>query len=1299
MSDSLYPRSPVDVPVDYIQPSKAYKRHAWFAVAGLVGFFLLYIGATAWFGWKMVALSRAAYASGSPAGWVGAFLAAFFFVFLAKALLPSKRGAAPERIEISPADQPKLFEFVYRIADEARAPRPHKVFVSPDVNAAVFYPINLTSLLFPSRKNLLIGVGLVNVLTLAEFKAVLAHEFGHFAQRAMAVGRWVYVGQQVAGRIIARRDIIDRFLGGISQIDIRIAWIGWLLRLVAWSIRALTETFFRLVVVAERALSREMELQADRVSVSVAGSDALVHGLFRLRAADTAWSQAEGAAAQMLGQGKRPPDLFALQDLALGELRRIFGEVEFGDVPPLPAGERASHRIFTPQLAQPPVMWSTHPPSHEREINAKEPYIPAPLDDRSAWCLFEDAAQLKAQLTARELETWGAPEDAALVSVEESLALAGERFDKGWLEARYHGLYLGREITRQSAKVPGLFDPIPTEREAIAAVLEDPYPESISDVVQSSRDLQKEKAQLEALERGVADAPGQAIQYRGRTLKRKELREVIATVTAELHQTRTQLHGVDRRLRTAHWAAAAALGEDWANLHSAQLGLLHFAEHMEGDLDDAMGHLYNVFEVVTADGRVTDAEIVRLLASAHDVYDALNRVSNSRNAVLLGPAVAAAMRVDEWPQAFEEDFGLLPPARANIESWLSVVESWFHAYSGLLGRLREAALEVLLDVEGHVRRCWLEGKEAGAAPQGPVIQASYPAFLEGGERELQRELGWWDRFVIADGWGPGAARLVVASSIVGVATFAGVGGGVVTPTVSVHNGLQHEVFVTVGDVRRRVAPMTQARFDLDLENLVVQAETVEGDIIERFTPTVDNRFADYAYSVAGAVPLVQWTVVYGSDREPDPVVLGPERWLEANVDHVFEEPPRSVQSSTDTVSRQVLTAVDAPDIPGMYAVISMLDPERRRRVALLHGRWDDLPMGAWWLAFAHGQPGAEAEAEEILAARRAASSIDHPPDLLLERLAQDFAPEGDRSVCDAHEERWALSQHDGDAAYLALRCRPEDEATARAILEAFEAHPQHGWLMASAGFAHYRLGDFAQAVDLLGRARRSLPSMAEGWAPTEARLRRYQARTAKEADLHDLEEASIRVRMLVADETGGEGGSRAIDLLGRGSLAEAVRAATGEGIRARVLRQAALSEGATPALLQEAGELVADGEMSVADAIAGITIARRLGNDPAPYEAVVRETLEPDDAEVVLAYADAERLGTELEALEPRRKALEPELRGYAALLGMGVLGEDAPAHWQGDARRFLFAGERPFLGRSSGLVQPDSSDPVTADE
>jgi Zn-dependent protease with chaperone function len=225
-----YPPGPADVPANLTQATPAYKRHAWLAVAGLLLFVLLYFLLAGWFAWTAYRLLAGVVNGGGNAFWGGVVgvCAAFLAIFMLKALIFVKHGGQSDDIEITAREQPALFAFLHRLADEAGAPRPHRVFMSPTVNAAVFYDLSVLNLIFPSKKNLLIGLGLVNVLSLGELKAVFAHEFGHFAQRSMAVGRWVYIAQQIAAHIVTKRDALDSLLRGISNFDFRIAWVGWL---------------------------------------------------------------------------------------------------------------------------------------------------------------------------------------------------------------------------------------------------------------------------------------------------------------------------------------------------------------------------------------------------------------------------------------------------------------------------------------------------------------------------------------------------------------------------------------------------------------------------------------------------------------------------------------------------------------------------------------------------------------------------------------------------------------------------------------------------------------------------------------------------------------------------------------------------------------------------------------------------------------------------------------------------------------------------------------------------------------
>lgn len=235
-----YPPSPVGIPADFTKPGKSYQKRVWIASAGILSFVILYLGFSGWLLYKSFRLFANTFTGGDDGflSFVVGVITGFLGVFMVKALFFITRSNTNGYLEIDAAREPRLFAFIYRIADEVGAPRPHKVFLSNRVNAAVFYDISFINLFFPTRKNLEIGLGLVNTLNLGEFKAILAHEFGHFTQRSMIIGRWVYIAQQVAHQIVAKRDGLDRFLATLSGVDFRVAWVGWLLSILVWAIRA-----------------------------------------------------------------------------------------------------------------------------------------------------------------------------------------------------------------------------------------------------------------------------------------------------------------------------------------------------------------------------------------------------------------------------------------------------------------------------------------------------------------------------------------------------------------------------------------------------------------------------------------------------------------------------------------------------------------------------------------------------------------------------------------------------------------------------------------------------------------------------------------------------------------------------------------------------------------------------------------------------------------------------------------------------------------------------------------------------
>ncbi len=170
----------------------------------------------------------------------------------------------------------------------------------------------------------------------------------------MAVGRWVYVAQRIASHLVHKRDALDNLLRVLSGIDIRVAWIGWGMRIIVWALRSVLDTVFSVVVLAERALSREMEMQADLVAVSLTGSDALIHALHKLGAADAAWDQAIGLSAGRYRRGQAVSDVFALQSRVLERARGVLADDHHGAAPRLP-------RVVATSTASSSSAWRTLP--------------------------------------------------------------------------------------------------------------------------------------------------------------------------------------------------------------------------------------------------------------------------------------------------------------------------------------------------------------------------------------------------------------------------------------------------------------------------------------------------------------------------------------------------------------------------------------------------------------------------------------------------------------------------------------------------------------------------------------------------------------------------------------------------------------------------------------------------------------------------------------------------------------------------------------------------------------------------
>ncbi len=769
MSDAFdYPNSPSDVPPELTQAKASYRRQAWLAMAGLLAFIVFYLALAACFGFIAYSNLIALQSGGVDLFQiVVAFIALLLTVFMVKSLFTVRKTGNPGGIEVTAEEEPKLFAFLHRLADEIGAPKPYRVFITPEVNAAVFYDLSLINLIFPSKKNLIIGLGLVNVTNLGELKAVLAHEFGHFAQGSMAVGRWVYIAQQIISHMVATRDWLDSIVRFISRIDLRVAWVGWLLALIIWSIRSLMDTLFRIVIIAERALSREMEFNADLVAVSVTGSDALVNALHKLQAADEAWQTALDVAQREAGNGKRVTDLFSAQQKAVSTIGRVLNDQNYGVVPEPQCNDISQHRVFSEQTAKPPQMWSTHPANRDREDNAKNHYIAAEIDERSAWRVFADPEALRQKIS---LNFYNADKVTEMEEVAADAAVA-QYFNKTSYSSAYRGTYLSRSPVRNFASVDELLKAATVDGEA-KSILQNLYPASIADQLENARSLDAERDTLQALASGELKPSGGVIRHRGKELKKSEIPEAIEQIAKERKAVADQLKKHDANCRQAHLLAARQLGNGWEDYLLCLIKLLHCTEHLRAVVNNEQALLVNTWQVITADGQIGHFEKRRILNVCQQTQETLRNVSAYMNQINLPESIAETTGINNWVEQCPK-FDLADVNKKNWGEWCQAASQVMDDMAYALSIVQSTALETLIKSEQTVALHIANGTSPDAAPSAGSCPAGYPVLMPGTEHVLQSKLDLWNRFQLAHGFTPTLLRLLVALGIVGGTIYSG----------------------------------------------------------------------------------------------------------------------------------------------------------------------------------------------------------------------------------------------------------------------------------------------------------------------------------------------------------------------------------------------------------------------------------------------------------------------------------------------------------------------------------------------
>ena len=275
-------------------------------------------------------------------------------------ILPRRDRFIPPGPCLAPNQHPRLFAQLTGVAQVVSQAMPAEVYLVPEVNAWVAQRGGIMGL--GSRRVMGLGLPLLQILTVSQLRAVLAHEFGHFYGGDTKLGPWVY----------KTRAAIERTLQGLAKADSALRF------LFLW--------YGKMFLRVTHAISRRQELSADALASRTVGSRPLIEGLRAIHGASLAYPPYWATeAVPVLGAGYRPP-------LAEG-----FGRF----VRSTAIAEAMDQDVATEIKEAKPDPYNTHPPLRERIAAAEslpqgEPLTP----DLPAISLVDNLDEVERRLLA-----------------------------------------------------------------------------------------------------------------------------------------------------------------------------------------------------------------------------------------------------------------------------------------------------------------------------------------------------------------------------------------------------------------------------------------------------------------------------------------------------------------------------------------------------------------------------------------------------------------------------------------------------------------------------------------------------------------------------------------------------------------------------------------------------------------------------------------------------------------------------------------------------------------------------------
>lgn len=304
-------------------------------------------------------------------------MAVLIFIFIFKFIFSSNDEDTSGLIQIDRTHEPELFKLIDEVVNHVETEQPKKVFLSSEVNAFVTYNSSFWSMFLPVKKNLTVGLGLINTTTVSELKAILAHEFGHFSQRSMKVGSFVNQAHRIIHDMLYNNEGMEKIVTNFASFHGILYFFAKLAILVINGIQWVLAKTYDLLFIKHMSLSRQMEFNADAIATYVVGSEVKSSALLRLDLSESAF---QNSFSFYLNEkiSADTKNLYENQSILLNYLSQENNHEVKNCLPYIHENEINRYNKSKLKIED---QWSSHPTIQQRVLEIKRLAIPSESKD------------------------------------------------------------------------------------------------------------------------------------------------------------------------------------------------------------------------------------------------------------------------------------------------------------------------------------------------------------------------------------------------------------------------------------------------------------------------------------------------------------------------------------------------------------------------------------------------------------------------------------------------------------------------------------------------------------------------------------------------------------------------------------------------------------------------------------------------------------------------------------------------------------------------------------------------------